>query len=151
MNPNRRSFFGMMAAAPLIAKTAAEDAAKKLAGINQRGLTSRVFVGNGFAESLGSDSLPFTERFSISKLVQKYLLKNGLPEWKKTEIREGAMQVYSLNANIAAMRSPSLVGKVHMQRKVNYKEEVDALYRRFAEMSIEGQKERFKKKFNFHL
>lgn len=105
--PSRRGFLGLLAAAPISAKQAAESAMSGL------GVVAKPPVGSDFVAepSLSSMSLPEWLSAGIDVARRK------LSPWRRREMERDAGVVHSVDPDIAALRSVSLASKVIMQRR----------------------------------
>ena len=104
MTPNRRMFFGLMAASPVAAQAVAQDAQLRMAGITRLG-----------ASPIDA-AAPSTADESFQKLGSfgEWLTKAG------DGLRNEAKEIRALDPDIMSFRSMSLSAKIQMQRERNY-------------------------------
>lgn len=113
----RRSFlrlFGSGAvAAPLAAKAAADKAVADLAGVSLLPNASLAYpsVGGGPPTTSGQDDW--------KRKALRFLSRPDLPDWYEEVLRERALQVTSIDPDIACKRSWSMSVKIMTQRQRN--------------------------------
>lgn len=118
MNLNRRSFFGVAVASPFAAK----EAAKKM--IEEAAAAAQATQMQAGGISYYSDSL-YTGVSTSSvggpmKSLWEAIQDMGVPDWKRSDLREDARRSRTLDPDIAAMKSFSLNAKMRMQWERNF-------------------------------
>jgi hypothetical protein len=116
MKPTRRTFLGMIAAAPVAARTLplgpAEGAAAQGAGVLMRN-----------AWDTGPEASPHPHVSGRGQLSGRNLvafLRQGMPPFKEYELRSRARQSRLLDPDLAAMRSLSVTAALRIQWERNY-------------------------------
>lgn len=115
MTLSRRRMFGFLAAAPVAAKAAAQEAAAGLAGMQVGGL---VDARNFQAVLDSSCSMP--GGIPLQPVSSAIMRAVGIPDWIKRLWQEQARHVNQIDPDIAALQSTSLAGKIAAQRARNY-------------------------------
>lgn len=111
MKLGRRSFLGMLPAAPFAAKEAAQAAVSELAGVSTTGLASP--GPHGVLDS----SAPASDHASM---IRKVLSDRKLLQALEDDCRADTRFVSALDPDLAANRSMSMSAKVHIQRERNF-------------------------------
>lgn len=103
---NRRKFFGLVAASPIAAKSAANSAMKSIVEKEAMDLS-------GFGVGLNNAFYP--EYGDPSKIASMF---KGLPWWKEEELfHEARTYVRNIRPDIAGLRSVALSAKYNMEVK----------------------------------
>lgn len=117
MQIGRRRFFGLMGAAPLAAKAAADEAIAKAAGL---GPASQ---GVGMTDA-GSAALapraPYISHEARIRKISSHIKLFGLPTHAENELRQHCYQVQALDPDIACKKSWSMSVKIMTQRERNF-------------------------------
>lgn len=71
------------------------------------------------------DLKDIAKRLLDNKKVLKYFFDKGMPDFEKEKLKRESREIYSINPDIASLRSVSLVAKCNMQAKDNYKKAID--------------------------
>ena len=121
---SRRSFLRVMGAAPLVAKTAAEEAAKSLAGI---GLSSGVQLNPAMSQAGIPVGANYTHPSAAN--ISQMLLDKAFRELVEEAAYQNNRHVSYIDHDLASKRSFSLAAKVTFQRQRNVAREVDGYAR----------------------
>lgn len=123
----RRGFLKMMGAAPVAGGALAKEAAAQISGVSVG--PSGYFGGQLEAQS-GKASLAGMMKPRSS--ILKWLIENGIPEWKRKQIREQVKaESWRIDPNIASMRSMSLQAMYAEQVRRNVKTAEEQVLKRF--------------------
>lgn len=134
----RRSFLKFMGVAPLGAKQISESLAKnELKG-------QLAASGIAVADRGNPVRAPYDHQRKMLGLVKRF----GMPDWMKEEIRRDNDFVGCISIDIVTLKSPSLAGKVQMQRR----RQIRRAEEKFFDTSFEdliGVKDAWLKKMGF--
>ena len=108
----RRGFLRLMGAAAATPAAVEMQRATAAAGVDLSNLSDEPCSIHD-SPSLSKDDM-------LRDGLFRELAKMGLPQWKKDALWEDAKVVRSLDPDLAANRSFSVAGKVHVQQQRNY-------------------------------
>jgi hypothetical protein len=120
----RRRLFKLMAATPLAAKVAADNAVAVLSGVDTTGITSATPSVLPAVSVPAVGGMAWHEKLRLSSLHVKNF---GLPSFLEEQYRESAKRVNSLDPDIANKKSWSMAFKVCCQRERNYQKMLESI------------------------
>ena len=135
----------MLWATPLATRIAGDEAIANLTELHGRPPGLGGSAGHGVPGPSQSSGL--SPRKRASKLFS-FLRQFGLPQWELDRIRRDNRSVYSLDPDIAALRSFSLNVKIGMQRERNIERAVTNMKEYAARAA---QEETFRERHGFWL
>lgn len=139
----RRNFLGLLGVAGTQGKAIAEGLAD---GVMQ---DAGIGAGPWPLEEVGSELNTLGSSKGIWEQWQKAaaLLNGKLPDWMLESIKDRNRRVYSLEVDIASLRSVSASAKVSMQRRRNIALDIREAWERPADRRAD-ESEKFKKKYD---
>ena len=65
------------------------------------------------------------KKINDCKKALKFFTDNGIPQFKKDALKKESRDIYTIDPDIASLRSTSLVGKCNIQAKLNYSRAIE--------------------------
>lgn len=142
----RRSFLGFLAASPIAAKAAASKAAAEVSAMS---MTDVAVMAKAPLDGLMSAHAINSQ--TPHDAIAKFIIKNGIPDFKREEMRKNAQHVRALDIDIASMRSLSPVAKLSMQARRNYQNYEQAFMAQWMKSGINAKARQFSEKYGWWL
>jgi len=148
----RRGFLRVLGLAPIAGKAAVDQIVADQAGL-AHGALNGLGAQNGSISAgpplprVDDDPLPLSAGDKASRIFG-LLKKAGLPSWERERIARENKHVYSLDPDLAALRSFSMNVKIATQRQRNIERELDRL--RY-QSTYQAHVEKFRRRHGFWL